>query len=131
MVKPFAWRVWFELVCSKQLTWARTVFLVLAFICGFLALKSLIAPETALPRHINAADAANEHPSKDLEWDFGSVEPGRQLKHRFEVVNDSHTMWTLANVRRNCSCTVGELEPSEVRVGQTAQIMARSENNAT
>jgi hypothetical protein len=50
------------------------------------------------------------------------VLPGQQLRHRYALVNDSKTTWTIRQIHPACNCALGQISSQQVRPGETLTV---------
>jgi uncharacterized cupredoxin-like copper-binding protein len=62
--------------------------------------------------------------SPATKFDFGSVEQGSIVKHKFVIVNNGDQMLIIDKVVSSCGCTVAEPEKKELKAGETTTIAA-------
>lgn len=56
---------------------------------------------------------------RDLLWQFPPTLPGKTLKHRYAIANESEIPWTVRHVQPACNCTLGELSAQVVKPKET------------
>ena len=58
----------------------------------------------------------------DEEWDFGTIPPGKPVKHVFTFTNTGNQPLIITNVKPSCSCTVPNWPKKPILPGQTGEI---------
>jgi uncharacterized protein DUF1573 len=79
-------------------------------------------PRVAIPTSSTDPQATVEATGDTLGHDFGLVQPGEKVSHRFAVRNDSPKTWTFQRFHVNCSCTVGQASAPAVLPGKTEYV---------
>ncbi|MBU2222371.1 MAG: DUF1573 domain-containing protein [Candidatus Omnitrophota bacterium] len=55
-------------------------------------------------------------------WDFGTVKQGVELKHDFNLTNDSGKVLNIKNVNTSCGCTGSKADKNKLQAGESTRI---------
>jgi hypothetical protein len=70
-------------------------------------------------------DAQNPEPKfefKHMEWDFGKINEGEEVKHIYRFKNIGNEELVIANVRATCGCTIPRWERKPLAPGESGEI---------
>lgn len=57
------------------------------------------------------------------EYDFGNIEQGKVVDHNFVLTNTGGDLLKITDVRASCGCTAAKPEKSELKPGESTQIV--------
>lgn len=81
---------------------------VLTAVCFSFSFGQLIGPKISAPH---------------TEFDFGNIEQGKVVEHKFTVTNIGGDLLKITDVRASCGCTAAKPEKSELKPGESTQIL--------
>lgn len=59
------------------------------------------------------------------DFDFGEVEEGTVVEHKFKFKNTGKVPLTILNARSSCGCTIPEWPEEPIQPGETGEILAK------
>lgn len=94
--------------------------------CLYLQLVCLVALVVAIPFCLAQDNAgARSAPKIVIEpesFDFGTVDRGVMLKHKFKVTNTGKSVLLLHRAYATCGCTIPKLAKSQLNPGETSEL---------
>lgn len=59
---------------------------------------------------------------KELDYDFGTIEPGSKVEHIYEFTNEGSADLVISAVKPSCGCTVPDYTKTPVKPGDKGEI---------
>lgn len=83
-----------------------------------------IDDEAAKKAEIAHAESGNNAVMKfkELEHNFGTIEPGSTVEHVYEFTNEGSADLVISNVKPSCGCTVPDYTKTPVKPGDKGEI---------
>jgi hypothetical protein len=81
--------------------------------------ENAVAGDMKEPPAPPSTKTGSESRVQTVSWDFGILTPGKEKRHRFTIKNESEITWTIKDVSRTCSCTVGEFSSRTIKPSET------------
>jgi|GEM_PF-641834 len=78
------------------------------------------SPELKLRGLISAPKP--ERPNDEFYWNFGKVEEGTVLKHKFYIKNHTKTRFKIDQINTSCACTVSKVKKDTVDPGERVSL---------
>jgi mono/diheme cytochrome c family protein len=91
---------------------SRLAISILAAICAISCVVAQPGKEPSAPKIVFDAET----------FDFGKVEDGIQIEHKFKVTNSGGSLLKIYNVDASCGCTTPEMHKRQLQPGESATL---------